>query len=223
MAKIFPVETRGIGKPDYSREISSGKERAGIALKYNQSLITLALLCTDEVVHPYAIPWVKDRIAIGGSSHLYDVSTGVATPYTVPVGYTLNMIQQGFGADEDFEVLLYYDTLLVLMPSTPFSGGGYVYANMVVPYNTAALDPTAAAAHLIDIVAKNKGGGPLTGGFTVVCILEAIGTPPLPNTKDCQCPFCSHIQNVKVGTTAVICDQCGRKYYVQDFSQVRES
>ncbi|GAJ10760.1 unnamed protein product, partial [marine sediment metagenome] len=164
MAEIFPVETRGIGKPDFSKEISSGQERAGLSLKYNQSLITLALLCTDEVAHPYDISWVKDLIPVGGSSHLYNVATGVTTPYTVPAGYTLNLIQQGFGANEDFEVLLFYNTLLVLMPSTTFVGGGYVYANMVVPYNTAALDPTAASSHPIDIVVKNKGRGPLRGG-----------------------------------------------------------
>ena len=38
MAEIFTVETRGIGKPDYSKEISSGKERAGLALAYHQVL-----------------------------------------------------------------------------------------------------------------------------------------------------------------------------------------
>ena len=38
MAEIFPVETRGIGKPDYSKTVSSGKERAGLSLTYNQVL-----------------------------------------------------------------------------------------------------------------------------------------------------------------------------------------
>ncbi|GAI82358.1 unnamed protein product [marine sediment metagenome] len=222
VVKSLTAPVKGIGKPDYTREVSSGRERAGLSLKYNQSLVTLALLCTDEVEHPYDISWVKDLIPIGGSSHLYNVATGVVTPYALPVGYTLNLIQIGFAANEDVDVLLYYDTLLVLMPGATFVGGGYTYANMVVPFNTAALDPRADDPHLIDIVVKNKGEGPLKGGFTFVCIQEAVGTSPLPDTKDCQCPFCSNIQNVKVGTTKIICDKCGRKYLVQDFTNVRE-
>lgn len=222
MPEIFTVEQRGIGKPDYTKEVSSGRARAGIALKFNQSLITLALLCTDEVAHPYAIPWVKDLIAVGDSSRLYNVSTGVVTPYTLPAGYTLSMVQQGFGANEDLEVLLYYDALLVIMPGTTFAGGAYLYANMVMPLNTATLDPTGASSHLIDIVVKNKGEGSLRGAFTFSFLLTAVGTPPLPDTKDCQCPFCSNIQNVKVGTTEIICDKCGQKYLVQDFTNLRE-
>ena len=38
MAEIFPVAERGIGKPDYSKEISSGRERAGLTLAYKQTL-----------------------------------------------------------------------------------------------------------------------------------------------------------------------------------------
>lgn len=38
MGEIFTVETRGIGKPDYSREISLGKVRPGLTLKFNQGL-----------------------------------------------------------------------------------------------------------------------------------------------------------------------------------------
>ncbi|GAI37067.1 unnamed protein product, partial [marine sediment metagenome] len=34
--KTFTVPMRGVGKPDYSREVSAGRERAGIALKHNQ-------------------------------------------------------------------------------------------------------------------------------------------------------------------------------------------
>ncbi len=33
----YPQE--GVGKPDYSREVSAGRERAGISLKYNQQLL----------------------------------------------------------------------------------------------------------------------------------------------------------------------------------------
>jgi len=47
MAEIFTVETRGIGKPDYSKEVSSGKERAGLRLAYKQTLEIFGVVFTS--------------------------------------------------------------------------------------------------------------------------------------------------------------------------------
>lgn len=44
MAEIFTVETRGIGKPDYTREVSSALERRGISLAYHQTLKVFGLV-----------------------------------------------------------------------------------------------------------------------------------------------------------------------------------
>jgi len=54
---IFPVETRGIGKPDYSKEISSGKERAGLTLAYHQTLKIFGIVFTaiNTGVHTAAV------------------------------------------------------------------------------------------------------------------------------------------------------------------------
>lgn len=49
MGEIFPVETRGIGKPDYSKEVSSGRERPGLTLKYSQTLKIFGLVFTTEI------------------------------------------------------------------------------------------------------------------------------------------------------------------------------
>ena len=222
MGEIFTVETRGIGKPDYSKEVSAGRERAGLTLKYNQSMVVLALICTDIVPHPYAISWVKDLIPIAGSARLIDISTGQATPYTVPKGYSVEMIQKAFGGNQDNEVNLYYDGLYIVQPNTTLSGGAYVYENTVAAYTTLTLDPVAAAAHLIDVLVVNRGGAALRGAFTMTGILEAVWTKPLPDTKDCQCPFCHHLQTVRKGTTVIKCNNCSETYYVQDFSHIRE-
>jgi len=222
MPEIFTVEQRGVGKPDYSKEVSSGRERAGLTLKYNQSLVVLALICTDIVAHPYPVSWVKDLIPVGGSARLIDVSTGQATPYTVPQGYSLELIQKAFGGNQDNEVNLYYDGLYVVQPNTTLSAGAYVYENTVAAYTTLTLDPTAASAHAIDVLVVNRGGAALRGGFTLTGILEAVGTSPLPTTKDCQCPFCGHKQTVPMGTTMIECKKCGETYFVYDFSRIRE-
>lgn len=217
--KIAPV--KGIGKPDYSRVVSAGRDRAGVSLQYNQQLLNFALLCTDAVAHPYPVSWVKDLIAIGGSAHLIDISTGLATPYTLPAGYTLSMFQKSYGANQDFDILVYYDGLLVLYPATNLASGLEFYANPVVLYSTATLDPTGASSHQVDCVVVNRGGDVLRGGFSFVAIIEAVGTQPLPATKDCQCPFCGHVQTVPVGTTTIVCAKCGETYLVQDLSRIR--
>ena len=49
MAEIFTVETRGIGKPDYTREVSSSLERRGIKLAYGQTLKVFGLVFTTEI------------------------------------------------------------------------------------------------------------------------------------------------------------------------------
>lgn len=227
MAPAFEVPVQGIGKPDYSREVSSAKQRGGLSLKYNQSLVVFGLICTDTVVHPYAIPWVQDQIAIGGNAHLVNVATGLPTPYNVPQGYTLNMVQKSYTGSEDYELQLEYQPVsggpqyLVVVPGI-VAGGDFVYANMVVPYNTATLDPTAASDHDIDYIVYNRGAGAIDVNVTAVCVLEKIGSPSLPTIKNCRCPFCGGMTTVPVGTCLVNCSKCGEVFFVQDFSKVTE-
>lgn len=49
MAETFEVATRGVGKPDYTREVSSAIERAGLRLAYNQYLKLFELAITPEI------------------------------------------------------------------------------------------------------------------------------------------------------------------------------
>ena len=104
--KIAPV--KGIGKPDYSREVSSALQRAGIRLKYNQTAVILA-----KSFHPTGIgipyAWVVGQLAPGVSAHLVDISTGLETPYTVPAGYTLTMVEMATAFSEDVESGFYMD------------------------------------------------------------------------------------------------------------------
>lgn len=221
MAETFAVETRGIGKPDYSREVSSSRQRSGVYLKYNQTLVTFGLCWTDMVGHPSPIPWVQPPLASGGQQHLIDFTTGLAMPYGTLVGYTITMYQKDWTVDEEIEIWLYYDGFLVACPGIS-AGGDNIYINPVYTYTSTTLDPTAAAAHTWDILVVNRGAGDLEGGIVFATIIEAIGTGPLPDTKQCGCPFCHHLQTVPVGTTVIVCENCGETYYVQDFSKVRE-
>ncbi len=44
--ETFAVVQTGIGKPDYTKEVSSGRERAGLTLKFNQTLVIFGAVFT---------------------------------------------------------------------------------------------------------------------------------------------------------------------------------
>lgn len=277
MAEIFTVETRGIGKPDYSKEISSGQERAGLSLKYNQTLLLWgivptavntgvhtaaphATIMTDATAHftasalvglvilnvtdgsygiiiantettvtvaaliggganlwatgdVYSIPspfaWVTAPLAPGAMAHYIDNVTGIALPYTIPQGYTVSLIAGGGSFTEDAILWVYIDGLL-LMSGGVMGGGSLNYENRVVNITTATIDPTGASSHTLDVQLTNRGAGNLEGGVTYSGILEAVGTPPLPQTKKIRCKWCGHEEPVPWEQTKLICPKCGR-------------
>ena len=222
--------TRGIGKPDYSREIHATRQRSGISLKYSQQLVVFGLCWTDRVTHPSPVPWVKAPLAPGAHAHLVVFATGVEMPYDTLAGYTFTMVQKDWTCNEDIEIWLYASSpseaeggslLLIACPGIS-PGGDNVYINPVYTYSSLAIDPTSLYSHSWDVVVVNKGAGSMQGGIVIAGIVEAAGTPPLPDTKQCRCPFCSHLQIVKVGTTMTECKSCGKTYVVYDFSRIRE-
>jgi len=220
VARTYEVAQTGIGKPDYTKEVSAGRQRAGISLKHNQQLVTFGPTWTDMIAHPSPIPWVKPPLAAAGQSHLIDFATGLAMPYGTLVGYSITVVQKDWTCSEDIEIWLYYDGILIACPGIS-NNGDNVYINPVWTYTSTTLDPAAAAAHAWDVLVVNRGAGDLEGGIVVATIVEAVGTPPFPNTKQCGCPFCHHRQTVPVGTTVIVCENCGKKYFVHDFSKVR--
>lgn len=220
MAEIFTVEQRGVGKPDYSRKVSSAKQRAGLQLEYNQQIVFLSLTLTDQVLFPYPNPIARPPLASGASIHFIDGSTGVSTPYVVPAGYTLTLVQWEWTNNEDFEMWYYVDGILWGCPgmSPPGDNQGF---NMLMLLSTSFIDPEALSPHTFDIVLINNGAGDLEGTFDFLFIMEAIGTPPWPSVKQCRCPFCTHTQSVPTGTTNIICDKCGKLYIVRDYSRIK--
>lgn len=222
MTEIFTVETRGVGKPDYTRIIEGSKQRAGLHLEYNQQLVTFAVVFTDQIAHPSPLGWVQPPLAAGDTAHLYDQSTGIVMPYNWPTGYTLTLLQYEWANNEDIEIWLYIDTILAGCPATSPSGDNQGW-NMVVMFDQAFWDPTASSPHIFDIQVVNVGGLALEGAIDFVMIYEKVGSPDWPVTKDCRCPFCGNMQTVAVGTTRIICEKCGRLFVVYDFSKVRRT
>lgn len=220
VTRTITVEQTGVGKPDYSREVSSAIQRAGVLLGYLDSVAALGAVFTDQVAHPYSLVYVLPSLAPGDTAHLIDEATGAAT-LTTPAGYAANLLQYEWTNSEDFESWIWLDGLLLACPAISPSGDNQGW-NMVIPVSSLMVDVTASSSHEWDITVINRGGANLEGGIDFVFLLEPWGTEPLSATKDCHCPFCHHIQTVATGTVRIICTKCGKLYIVRDYSKRRK-
>lgn len=216
--EAYVVETRGIGKPDYSKEISLGRIRPGLTLKYRQSL-KLFGFSASGLASPY--PYVIAPIAPGGRVHLIDFETGLALPYTIPAGYFCSVVQIAFGFNEDSRAEIYLDTAFTGYLMTASSGDPYIWSN-VAPFSTLSVDPTASLDHAYDIIAENLGGGNMMGTISIYTIIEALGTKPLPTTKTVKCKFCGHEWTVPQETTKISCPNCRELNIYLDLSGIKQ-
>jgi len=193
--------------------------RPGILLRPNQQLMFFGNTFQDVAVFsPY--PWVSTVLAIGGNAHLINFNTGIVTPYTVPAGYALTVIEKSYNFNQDSEGWLYLDGWLAAA-GMGVAAGAAVSVSDIVGYSTKMFDPLALLPHTVDIVVYNRGLGAMRGGVEYVVLFEAIGTPPFPTQKDTQCPFCKALTNVPVHTTTIKCPKCSKTYFVYDTTLIR--
>ncbi|MDO9580222.1 MAG: hypothetical protein Q7J06_06585 [Bacteroidales bacterium] len=223
MAQIFTVEQRGIGKPDYTREIFAGKERAGIALKYNQQFRVFASeWITAEVEYPFVTGYT---IVAGGKRHMRDSDTGGLLPVIIPRGRTLTIISIAYAVTQDIRVQGYIDAALpwgVAVNLGVLGGGQASYENKIRELSTTWYDPTAALPHSWDVIVYNVGGADLYGGAALLCIEEIVGTVPFSTTKECACPYCNYTQTEPISATRITCQECHREYMVTNFASLRQ-
>ena len=210
----------GVGKPDYSNEISLGQVRPGLTLKYNQILIA-ATITFSNILSLY--PWVQPVLAPGATAHIIDASTGLSWPYSTDVGYVYKIIQASSNFTEDCHVRAYMDT--IFLGSAGVSAGGISnFATEIIGMDTSMLDPTGAAAHLYDVTFENIGLGNLEGASGMFGINEAVGTPPFPVVKTVKCKWCGYLAvNVSIHTTRLDCPECGLSTVYMDTSLIRRT
>lgn len=224
MPGIFTVEQRGIGKPDYTKEISLGRERPGISLKYSQSLKNF-IIVLSSIASPYS--WVSGVLAPAASAHLVDADTGLAMPYTVPQGYTLAGISLTYSLSEDTIIRAYVDEVLGVPALFGIVGGpgsgNVIYMAEVIGIGSHIVDPTGESSHIFDIIATNQGAGNSEGTVGGFFVLEAVGTAPLPTTKTVKCKWCGHEWVVPNETKAINCPSCGELNIYLDLSRFRET
>lgn len=202
--ETFTVTQRGVGKPDYTREIFAGRERPGISLKYSQTLKAFMHAFTP-ILSPY--PYVTTPLGVGATAHLIDAETGLEMPFDVEAGYSGTAVSGSYSFTEDARVWGYMDGGLVASLGVPIAGTPF-YEAQVVGLATTLIDPLADRDHTYDITITNQGHAPMIGGSFFIVLLEAIGTTPLPSTKTVKCKFCSHKWTVPRDTSAIKCPKC---------------
>lgn len=215
----FVVPAKGIGRTDYSQEVSQGQIRPGLTLKYEQELTSWG--CSfSSLASPF--PNVVVPLAPGTTAHLIDLQTGLALPITLPAGFIYTVVQVSHSMNQDFRLLVYWDTLFAGYFGT--SEGGHPLDSVgVVAFTSATIDPTGLTAHIIDIQIENIGGGDLSGGISMFGIIEAVGTPPFPTVKTARCKYCTYQWQVPRSTTVVVCPSCGKTLVFYDLSHLRRT
>lgn len=217
MPAYFDVPILGVGTPDYTDAVSGAKERRGILLEYKQSLVLFSRGFSTEFSF---LSYVRGPLTPGETDHLYNTSTGLAMPYTVPAGYGLSHVEEISSGTEDNLLEMFFDGSLVVAEIA--ESGVERYMHRVLAFSTLMLDPTAAS-HVIDLQFTNLGTGDLTGAISYLGILQAVGTEPLPNTKTVGCKFCGHQWIVPRETTSVNCPKCGKLNMYMELSHLKHS
>lgn len=208
--KRYTVAQKGIGKPDYSRTVSSGIERSGFLLKYNEAPKFIACTFSDIVS---ALPWFVDPLPPGNTQDLIDFETGFEL-INIPAGYYAQIISLVAKPSQDVSGWAYMDGDCV-GAFLQISGGRSHYENDVAALSTLMVDPTCASAHTMAIRIINEGGVNLYGGFSVFLLLKPYGTAPLPTTKDVKCKYCGYVHSQPLEAVMVTCPECGKetKYF----------
>lgn len=224
----FTVPVKGIGKPDYSREVFAAKERAGIALKFNQRFRVFASeWISFEAEHPFFAPPIIYTIPAGEKRHMRDSDTLELLPVTIEAGHALTVISIAYSVNQDIRVQGYIDADEIPFRGVAVSlgalgGGQMAYENKIRELSTTWYDPEAALPHIMDVIIYNVGGGDLYGGAALLCIEEIVGTPAWPTKKECVCPHCNHKQTEPVSATIITCKGCGKQYMVTNFASLRQ-
>lgn len=219
---IGKQEVLGTGKPDFSKKVSSAKQRSGLRLQANQQLKMYgrSLNLGGDAEYPGVL---STPLAAGADTHLTDFETLAPMPMIVPQGYTLTLVTFAYTLSQDAQIYAYTDLGLVVTCFAAVEGGLVFYENAVVGLTTKWIDATGAHSHIFDLKLYNTGGANLFGGVVFNGILEAVGTKPLPTTKECHCPYCGNKQIESVHATRIKCTSCGREYGVYDLTNIKET
>jgi len=207
--KEYTVEQRGVGKPDYSSNVTE--------IKRGETLVLFEPRPDERqkifyVSHPLASP-----LAVGETVHLMDRETNLATPYTSPIGFLASQRERFFSFNGAIRFTLTVDTLepVVLFPSADNLMGSY---ESIAAIDTKYWDPEASFGHTWDMTITNVDTIPLSGMAQVALIFTEIGSSVMTE-KRVRCLKCGNIMTVPLKQTRIECSECGYDFVVPFFGK----
>lgn len=102
VTRTFTAPIRGIGKPDYSRQVSKGTQIPGYTLAYGEIYLWLAIICVPA---PGGVIVTRTPLAIGESVRLLDAFTG-NDQLVVPANWDFVIKQVWISFNQDVELKL---------------------------------------------------------------------------------------------------------------------
>lgn len=171
--KTESVKTTGIGRPDYTTEISKikrGETYPQLTPRTNVEKYKIFILSMQT-----GTPYPHSPLAVGETRHLVDVETGLSTPYTHPAGvrsdlreWLLNNYNGAIGLTVylDATPWIYFVSFLSCYFQHQYE--------QIVYLDTDNWDPNRESPHTWDFALTNLGATPIIGTVHVSLILTLI-------------------------------------------------
>ncbi len=222
------IQSWGIGKTDYSDEVSVGQFLLGIGIKATDATLPLILSCADKgATSPLC--FLQDRIMPGQVRHMTNGPTGQPGPWSWPAGYSIRFISYWWSFSEPSR-----SWWTASLPATGanvryFAGEWHSdvksqwYEHDVQSFDTRFFDPNSEYPFSVDVMVKNLGDRPMSCHVDIICILRAWGSKNLPENKLVRCKFCGHNHEVPNDTSKADCPECGMVTFYYNTPRPRAS
>lgn len=212
VTKTIVVPAKGIGRPDFSGEQWQAKIVKRLEIHEKEALKRFGIVGTVAPLGPYA--WVRAPLAVGVPTNLIDTDTGVPMPFTVPAGYTFEIMLMLSSFNQNQRIF----TELGLPPFLPpfllaevYNDAMHVYyENEVVGLDTKYIDPDGLFAHTITYGGTNVGIAAMSGSAEVIGILHSLHTE-IPTSKTIRCKWCGNTTSVANEVVRWKCTKCGKE------------
>jgi len=189
--------------PDYSLQILRAYTIKKYQLSTNEKFKTFIIVADTETS---AYPWVISPVSPGSTVHFIDAETGIELPFTVPVGYDLEILKIWGCGSETVLAKEYVDGYLVdnihLVSFYPY------FEQEINLTRISDFDPTLSTEHTYDIRATNLGDEDICATAIMIGILRKVHTEKI-TTKVVKCKYCGYKEEVPLETTKFKCPKCG--------------
>lgn len=154
MAKTFPVLARGVGSPDYSREISR--------IKRGETYPQFEPRATEKYKIFIAVFTLAVPLMIGQTFHYIDIETNLPSPYTSPAGYIADFREWFFSLNGRARFIMDLDGIMQF-PMEPDTLSNVHEYEQIVWGKTSLFDPEALLPHTWDFSIANIDDHPIIG------------------------------------------------------------